>query len=182
MMPRAMPIALAAVMLLFTIVLGHAHSSNCTGSGAIYSQGLLIEVNGNQIRMYPLASDGSKVQNFVNLSLQLTEVTERNKSIHDELGILVCDQREKLGDRKDLLQSLNVSDMRCTVTYSTSHPDPSIFLEQITINYTHPSYPNFTLSASFFVTNASYNLYPSNDTTHVDPGKIYRWTFEYVHS
>jgi hypothetical protein len=137
---------------------------------------MALEVNGTMARFFPIKSDGSRVQDFLNITLEFTGITERTRGT----GTTGC-FASPLENTEKRLYMKGTEELDCIVSRRTEYPHPDTRLESLTVNYTDPDRPEFWLSNTFYATSKEFTVFPSNNTTYVDNGQTYAWNFEYDH-
>lgn len=165
------------VFCLIFAILSTPAASLCEGKASIRSEALVVEVNGSLATFQPIDSVGNKVTDFLNVSLRLNGLAERNRYLLN--GEYVCDWASVM-DGGSPVMALKTEEMDCVVTQDYYFPfDNDTKVDFININYTSPEYPDFWMSNNFYATSDFFIVRPSNDTQFVEPGKSYTWQFAY---
>jgi len=149
----------------------------CSGMATMRTKNLIVTVDGPSTTFQPLRN-GQPILDFFNITVHLTDLNERNREYDTVENMWFC--RWSSTPDATHIQRFSLSDFDCTVSRSTSNPLPGVLLEAINVNYTHPTIANFSVTNTFYITNSSFQIIPSNNTDYVDPGMHYAWNFEYV--
>ena len=173
--------SLASIALLVVIValLQSEVTATCEGYEILEGPHTRLIIDGRKTTMTPL-KNGAIFPDFFNLTLTLTNITERNpQDVVPPATIPDCNWAANADVR--VVQAWDLSTFDCTVKKSSYIRSPgNILVESITINYTSVATPSLYLANTFFMTNGTFEVRPSNDTTYIDPGHEYVWKYTYV--
>jgi hypothetical protein len=165
-----------AILLLVSLFFGCAKAA-CTGSGRLNSTTLSALVEGPHLSISVLDPSGAPLYDFLNATLSLQGFAERERYYED--GAYLCDWAAELWDDSQIVQRMLIEEFDCTVNSGSYMQNLGAEVSFVSVNYTHPSHPLFWLSNTFYTTTKDFDIFPSNDTTFVDPGKVYKWSYRY---
>lgn len=170
--PLLLLLCCALFLSLLPVVL-----SGCSGIASMRSSNLIVTVDGQNTSFQP-ARNEVPILDFFNITMRLTDLSERERNFDATYNQYFCAWSSV--PESEHLQRFSLSDFDCTVSQKTTNPVQGVLLESININYTHPTISGFYVSNTFYVTNDTFEIFPSNNTQYVDPGKVYSWKFECV--
>jgi hypothetical protein len=134
-----------------------------------------LVIDGKTAILTPLR-DGQDTFAYYNMTFALSHVYERARAYDDDLGEYYCDWGSSPEDVA--IQTFSVEDFDCTVSSFVTHPHVDITLEQIDINFTHPSYPDWYIVSSWYASSGTFEISPSTNNTYVHPSQNYTWKFD----
>jgi hypothetical protein len=169
---------LLCLLLVCLLGFGLVDGATCEGIVEMRSKTVKMVVDGRGVTFTPTRLDGVAINDFFNVTMALSDFTERERVYNDELQQWYCDWGSDPAE--PALQRIQLNDWDCSIYTNQSFPHPQTLLESVTINYTHPLTPGFYITNTFFVTNNTFEIRPSSNTTYIDPGKEYIWKFKYV--
>lgn len=170
--------AFLAIIMLGLLSIVSIEASICEGVGELRSNTVRMVLDGRKVIFTPIGPNGIEMDDFFNITMVLSDFTEKERVFDDDLQAWYCDWGSDPTDAA--LQRFQLEDFDCSISSNQSFPAPLTLLQSITINYTHPLYPDFYVTNTFFSTNKSFEIRPSSNTTYVDPGKEYVWKFKYA--
>lgn len=167
-------LGLLALFGALLILLPIAVESTCVGTASARTLNMGLSVDGDTINLWPIYKD-KRVLDFYNLTVKWTLLEEflydpdaKHRCAYDADPVLN-------------VQSMDlIEDFSCVVTASTADLHPNATVQTIKLNYTSSQHPDLKFAITFFFSDTNFAIYPSNDTTYVDPGETYSWVFEYV--
>jgi hypothetical protein len=116
----------------------------------------------------------------LNITVAFEGFSEREREEPDEDYVNgSCDPTWDITDPQKRYFYRFVDELDCERNSSHYYLSPEARVDFISLNYTDPTLPGFWLAITVSTTTEEFTVYPSNDTTFVDPGQEYKWVYRY---